>query len=214
MAMLKHKTIKLPTFKLLLDGLNDLQLLSTDNNLFEDCFVNTDISNHHIMISFTVLAGDTVRLIAKQSRPLGKKLVNPDIEIRVYNQVKDASFNLTPKDLDNVPSFINSEYKPMRMLRDFLQLVLSEHCRIVKLKDNKTTEEELVRLRAENEALQNKLQDFLQTVVIINAKSYIAELRDMLAKDVHYNAPFRTKQNTMLIRLVEAIDNLEENNDE
>ena len=102
----------------------------------------------------------------------------------------------------------------MRMLRDFLQLVLSEHCRIVKLKDKETTEEELVRLRAENEALQNKLQDFLQTVVIINAKSYIAELRDMLAKDVHYNAPFRTKQNTMLIRLVEAIDNLEENNDE
>ena len=140
MAILKHKTIKLPTFKLLLDGLNDLQLLSTDNNLFEDCFVNTDISNHHIMISFTELAGDTVRLIAKQSRPLGKKLVNPDIEIRVYNQVKDASFNLTPKDLDNVPSFINSEYKPMRMLRDFLQLVLSEHCRIVKLKDKETTE--------------------------------------------------------------------------
>ena len=66
MAILKHKTIKLPTFKLLLDGLNDLQLLSTDNNLFEDCFVNTDISNHHFMISFTELAGDTVRLIAKQ----------------------------------------------------------------------------------------------------------------------------------------------------
>lgn len=225
MAILKHKTIKLPTFKLLLDGLNDLQLLSTDNNLFEDCFVNTVISNCEFMVSFTKNEGDMVRLIAKQSRPIGKKLVNPEIEIRVYNHAINTSFNHTPKDLDNVPSFINSEYKPMRMLRDFLQLVLSEHCRIVKLKDKETTEEELVRLRAENEALSNTLQQLMDVVKLY--QSIMTTQPNVPSKDqTHYteallalekglaNLPDGAKSELIKQRLEECLKNLNEDNHE
>lgn len=209
MALLSDKTFKSTAFHSILDGLRDLRLLSPDTNIQEKCDVNTDLTDYVFTLTFTEPEGDTVRLVAKQQRTIGKKLVNPDYLIKVYNHANDTAFKLEPRDLDQTQSFINGTTKSSRILRDMLSLALSEHVRLTKANRKESAEETINRLTSENAALETKLNNFVLTMSRIRAVPFLNELKEAVAtRNVGDNA-FTHRQTIMLTNLIDTIKSLE-----
>lgn len=208
MALLSNKTFKSTEFQSILDGLRDLRLLSPDTNIQEKCDVNTDLTDYVFTLTFTEQEGDTVRFVAKQQRTIGKKLVNPDYLIKVYNHANDTAFELEPRDLDQTQSFINGTTKTARIMRDMLSLALSEHVRLTKANRKESAEETINRLMSENAALKAERDNFRLTMAQIHAVPFLNELKEVIAtRNVGDNA-FIHRQSLMLPQLIDAIKSL------
>lgn len=208
MTLLSDKTFKSTAFHSILDGLDDLRVLSYENTMRTKCEVNTELTENTFTLMFTQPEGDTVRLIATQNRPIGKKLVNPDYSIKVQRPSINGTMYIEPRHLDKTKSFINGTTKTARIMRDMLSLALSEHVRLTKANRKESAEETINRLMAENAALKAERDNFRLTMAQIHAVPFLNEIKELIETgNVGTNA-FIHRQSLMLPQLIDAIKSL------